>query len=250
MSAAKSAGPSAAASAATIVLVTGGGRSGKSSYAQRLAEVLPGPRAYIATATPFDAELQERVAKHQEDRRAGGWSATVEEPVALARALREAPAGATVLVDCLTMWMGNLMWAAEQEAGVAAAAGVAGADGADSGAGSGAAVELTESRVASLCLEVAAAARERGGPTVFVTNEVGLGIIPDNPASRLYRDLLGRCNQVMAGAADTVVLMVSGLPLVLKGRDPFEGAAPASGGGASPGGASAGGGPAPGGASL
>ncbi len=147
------------------------------------------------------------------------------------------------------MWMGNLMWAAEQEAGVAAAAGVAGADGADSGAGSGAAVELTESRVASLCLEVVAAARERGGPTVFVTNEVGLGIIPDNPASRLYRDLLGRCNQVMAGAADTVVLMVSGLPLVLKGRDPFEGRRPPRAA-ALTGGASPGGGPAPGGASL
>ena len=193
---------------ATIVLVTGGGRSGKSSYAQRLAEALPGPRVYIATATPFDTELRERVAKHQEDRLAGGWAATVEEPVALARAIREAPAGATVLVDCLTMWMGNLMWVAEPEV-------------------------LTESQVASLCQEVAAAARERGGTLVFVTNEVGLGIIPDNPASRLYRDLLGRCNQVMAGAADTVVLMVSGLPLVLKGRDPFEGAGPASDGGAS-----------------
>ena len=115
------------------------------------------------------------------------------------------------------------------------------------GAGPGAAAALTESRVASLCLEVAAAARERGGTAVFVTNEVGLGIIPDNPASRLYRDLLGRCNQVMAGAADTVVLMVSGLPLVLKGRDPFEGRRPPRAGahragfaerGSAPGGAS------------
>jgi adenosylcobinamide kinase/adenosylcobinamide-phosphate guanylyltransferase len=220
-------------SPSTIVLITGGGRSGKSSYAQRLAEALPGPRVYVATATPFDAELQERVAKHQEDRKAGGWAATVEEPVALARAVREAPADATVLVDCLTMWVGNLMWAAEQEfggSGAAADAGPGAGPGAtvgDSRASGAESAALTESQVASLCLDVAAAARERGGALVFVTNEVGLGIIPDNPASRLYRDLLGRCNQVLADAADTVVLMVSGLPLILKGHDPFQGAEPA-----------------------
>lgn len=184
--------------ASRIVLVTGGGRSGKSSYAQRLGEALPGPRVYVATAVAFDEELKERVARHQEDRLAGGWSATVEEPVDLARGVRQAPAGPTLLVDCLTMWMGNLMWEAEQIG-----------------------LTLSEADVAAFATEVAAAARERGGTVVFVTNEVGLGIIPDNPASRLYRDLLGRCNQIMAAEADTVVLMVSGLPLVLKGPDPF-----------------------------
>jgi len=183
-----------------MILVTGGGRSGKSSYAQRLAESLPGPWVYVATATPFDAELQERVTKHQEDRLVGGWSATVEEPVALAEAIRKAPPTGVILVDCLTMWVGNLMWAAGSEETAA----------------------LTEAEIAGLSREVAAAARERRGTVVFVTNEVGLGIIPDNPASRLYRDLLGRCNQVLAAAADTVVFMVSGLPLMLKGRDPLE----------------------------
>jgi adenosylcobinamide kinase / adenosylcobinamide-phosphate guanylyltransferase len=182
---------------------------------------------------PFDEELKGRVAKHQEDRLAGGWTATLEEPVALAGAIREAPASSTILVDCLTMWVGNLMWEAEQPGTAAPArdevpAGQAEAtDGpvtATDGPAAALAADpapLSEAQIAAACSEVAAAARERGGTTVFVTNEVGLGIIPDNPASRLYRDLLGRCNQVMAAEADTVVLMVSGLPLVLKGREPL-----------------------------
>jgi adenosylcobinamide kinase / adenosylcobinamide-phosphate guanylyltransferase len=183
-------------STAKIVLVTGGGRSGKSTYAQRLAETLPGPRAYIATATAFDEELQERIAKHRESRRDDLWSQTVEEPLALARAMREASACSTLLVDCLTVWVGNLMWAAEQAGGAGTAP--------------------TEADVTSSCEEIVAACRQHEGAVVLVTNEVGMGIIPDNDAARLYRDLLGRCNQVIAAAADTVILMVSGLPLTLK----------------------------------
>jgi adenosylcobinamide kinase/adenosylcobinamide-phosphate guanylyltransferase len=102
------------------------------------------------------------------------------------------------------MWVGNLMWAAEQPTPGPAA-------GSPEPAAS-----PTEAEIASTCQGVIAACREHGGTIVFVTNEVGLGIIPDNAAARLYRDLLGRCNQVMAGAADSVILMVSGLPLTLK----------------------------------
>jgi adenosylcobinamide kinase/adenosylcobinamide-phosphate guanylyltransferase len=190
-----------------IVLITGGGRSGKSTYAQRLAERLPGPRVYIATAAPLDGELEDRIAKHRESRRDEHWSLTLEEPFVLARAIREAGCSPTILVDCLTIWVGNLMWAAE--------------DGPEQRAG---ATEQdvaapTEEDVASACWEIVTACREHEGTTVFVTNEVGLGIIPDNPAARLYRDLLGRCNQVIAAAADNVVLMVSGLPIIVKGRD-------------------------------
>jgi adenosylcobinamide kinase/adenosylcobinamide-phosphate guanylyltransferase len=210
---------------AKIVLITGGGRSGKSSLAQRLVEGLPGPRLFVATATPFDGELEERVAKHRESRR-DHWSSTVEAPLDLAGAIRGARDFPTVLVDCLTMWVGNLMWAAEQTkpATAPAAAPPERRGEVADGPGLQPAGGLTEAEVASACEEVIAACQEHEGTIVFVTNEVGLGIIPDNAAARLYRDLLGRCNQVMAGAADSVILMVSGLPLVLKSqetRDPF-----------------------------
>ena len=214
----------------SIVLITGGGRSGKSSYAQRLAEGLPGPRTYIATATPFDPELQERVAKHRGSRRPEYWSSTLEEPLALAGAIGEAAESPTILVDCLTMWIGNLMWAKDGNSQPAAAP------------TEESAAAPTEESIAAACAEIVAASREREGTVVLVTNEVGLGIIPDNPAARLYRDLLGRCNQVIAAGADTVILMVSGLPLTLKGPDQLEpprapgGERPTPPGGAAPGG--------------
>jgi adenosylcobinamide kinase/adenosylcobinamide-phosphate guanylyltransferase len=183
---------------AKIVLVTGGGRSGKSSYAERLAEQMTGPHVFLATAVPFDDELKERVLRHRESRAGKGWT-TVEEPLALARALRECPSPATVLVDCLTLWVNNLLWQAQPGGGEAAVS-----------------ASLSEEQVAEACHEVLAACRAREGVVLFVTNEVGLGIIPADPNARLYRDLLGRCNQVMASAADAVVFLLSGLPLVLK----------------------------------
>jgi adenosylcobinamide kinase / adenosylcobinamide-phosphate guanylyltransferase len=200
---------------ARIVLVTGGGRSGKSTYAQRLAQDLSGPRMYIATATPFDQELAERIAAHRRSRGEEHWSGTIEEPLALTRAIRDAAAFPTVLVDCLTVWVGNLMWSAEQASasgglpGGAPPSGVLGV-GAPPGGGP------SEASVAAACDDIVASCREHDGTVVLVTNEVGLGIIPENPAARLYRDLLGRCNQVIAAAADTVILMVAGLPIVVK----------------------------------
>lgn len=176
-----------------IILVTGGCRSGKSAHAQQLAESLPGRRLYVATAPVIDAEMADRVRRHQAAR-GFGWR-TVEEPVALAAALaREAADADIVLVDCLTLWVNNLMYVAGQ----------AGRD-------------VTEEQIAAEADGVLAACRSLDATVIFVTNEVGLGVVPDNPLARRYRDLVGRCNQIVAAAADVVTLVACGIPLNLKG---------------------------------
>ncbi len=175
---------------AHIILITGGGRSGKSSYAQRLAEGLPGPRAFIATCPRIDGEMDERIRKHQESRDEALWH-TIEEPLNLAGTLRNASEHKVFLVDCLALWINNLMYRAGRP--------------------------LTEDEIADECREVLSACKQIQGTVIFVTNEVGMGIIPVNAEARLYRDLLGRCNQTIAAGADNVVFMACGLPLNLKG---------------------------------
>jgi adenosylcobinamide kinase / adenosylcobinamide-phosphate guanylyltransferase len=177
---------------ANVVLVTGGCRSGKSAYAQRLAESYAGPRLFIATCPATDEELRQRIAAHQAARRDRGWE-TVEELLDLPGALRQGGEHAAVLIDCLTLWVNNLMFAAEQE---------------------GRAVGETE--VTERCQAVLAAAQGLRGAVIFVTNEVGMGIVPDNAPARRYRDLVGRANQTIAAAADTVTLLTCGIPWHLK----------------------------------
>ena len=180
---------------ADIILITGGSRSGKSAYAQRLAETLPGPRAYVATCLVVDPEMATRVEKHRESRRISEWT-TIEEPADLAGAIRWAAAYRVVLVDCLTLWVNNLLYEAERRGGL-----------------------FTEEEAADRFREVIAACRAFPGTVIFVTNEVGMGIVPMDEATRRFRDCAGRMNQMIAAAAAEVTFVVSGIPLRLKGKE-------------------------------
>ena len=169
-----------------MTLVLGGARSGKSAYAEGLIEACPGPWLYLATAQAFDGEMVARIAQHRA-RRTGAWR-TRDVPLALPEAVAEAEGA--VLVDCLTLWLTNLILAE---------------------------VDL-EDAVARL---IAACARAPG-PLVLVGNEVGLGIVPDNALARRFRDEAGRLHQRLAARADRVVLTVAGLPLVVKPQAPVQ----------------------------
>ena len=168
-----------------VTLVLGGARSGKSAYAESL---VAGPGAvYVATAEAIDDEMGERIARHRARRRGEGWT-TVEASLDLAAALRaHAPGASGVLVDCLTVWLGNLMHAGRD----------------------------IDRETGSL-LESLAGPPEPPVPIVLVANEVGLGVVPDNPMARAFRDHAGRLNQALAARADRVVLVTAGIPLVLK----------------------------------
>ena len=167
---------------ASISLILGGARSGKSAYAETLIRALPPPWIYCATAQALDDEMRDRIAHHRA-RRAEGWI-TLEMPLDLAGAL--AARAHPMLVDCLTLWLTNIM--------------LAGWD------------------VPAKSAKLLAAAEASKAPVVFVSNEVGLGIVPDNPLAREFRDHAGRLNQEIAKIANRVVFMAAGLPMVLKGE--------------------------------
>jgi adenosylcobinamide kinase/adenosylcobinamide-phosphate guanylyltransferase len=174
-----------------MILVLGGARSGKSAHAEALIEAQPRPWLYLATAQAWDDEMRERIALHRA-RRPEGWI-TQDVPIALAEAV--AAATGPVLVDCLTLWLTNLILA---EADL---------------------VADLEAATAALLAACAAAP----GPVVLVGNEVGLGIVPDNALARRFRDAAGRLHQRLAAQADRVVLTVAGLPMIVK---PQPGATP------------------------
>ena len=164
-------------------LVLGGARSGKSAFAEQLVADSGFSRIYLATATAGDDEMQSRISHHRA-RRGEGWI-TVEEPLALVDALtREATHGRAVLVDCLTLWLSNLMLAARDPE--------------------------VEARRLTRFLGVAKY------PIVFVSNEVGMGLVPDTPLGRSFRDAQGRLNQMVAATVPHVVFIAAGLPLWLK----------------------------------
>jgi adenosylcobinamide kinase/adenosylcobinamide-phosphate guanylyltransferase len=170
-----------------LIFVTGGARSGKSRYAQRLAEACPGPLLYVATADIGDAEMAERVRRHRGDR-GERWS-TLEEPLALTDRLPAAAVGkGAVLLDCVTLWLSNLFFHHQEDVG----------------------------RVLAEIERFLAAVPALEAPLFLVSNEVGGGIVPENHLARHFRDLAGEANQRLAAVADEAWLVVAGLPLQLK----------------------------------
>jgi adenosylcobinamide kinase/adenosylcobinamide-phosphate guanylyltransferase len=163
-----------------IIFVGGGSRSGKSRYALELAQQRGKRPAFLATAQAFDGEMTERIRQHREER--GDGFVTVEEPFELASALRTQRECDVIVVDCLTLWVSNLM--------------------------------LSDREIPTE--ELITAARECSATVIFVSNEVGCGIVPENALARRFRDLAGALNQRVAAAADEVYWMAFGIPLKVK----------------------------------
>ncbi|RDV83273.1 bifunctional adenosylcobinamide kinase/adenosylcobinamide-phosphate guanylyltransferase [Ammonifex thiophilus] len=167
-----------------FILVTGGARSGKSRFAESLLREEP-EVLYLATAVITDAEMEERIKAHR-SRRPRHWR-TLEEPEELLRVLEQVPSDRALLLDCLGIWVSNLLVAGRE------------------------AKEIEEQ-----ARELVAALRQREGRTVVVTSEVGMGLVPTSASGRVYRDLLGSINQMLAQAADMAYLVVCGLPVQIK----------------------------------
>jgi adenosylcobinamide kinase / adenosylcobinamide-phosphate guanylyltransferase len=166
-----------------VTLVLGGARSGKSTYAERLIEATGLPKVYVATAQAFDGEMQARITEHQQRRT--GWQ-TVDAPLDLAETLHsQRGAGHAVLVDCLTLWLTNLL--------------------------------MAEHDIASAFHVLLGVLRVADHPIVLVSNEVGLGIVPENALARAFRDHTGRLHQMIAAEAGQVHFIAAGLPIKLKG---------------------------------
>jgi len=169
-----------------ITLVLGGARSGKSDFAEKLAMDTGARKIYIASAQAIDAEMSHRIADHI-TRRGDGWT-TMEEPLDLVGALAKTSGDSVVLVDCLTLWLSNHMLANHAPEPV---------------------IEQLMTSLSSLESRV-----------IFVSNEIGMGLVPDTALARRFRDAHGAMNRNVAARADLAVLVAAGLPLVLKGQLP------------------------------
>ena len=172
-----------------IIFITGGARSGKSQFAQNLALKFPGPKAYLATAQALDGEMAERILRHKKSRPAD-WQ-TLEEPCRITEAIRKnGDRFSLILLDCLTLWISNLMMA-----------------------------EWTEERILAETDGFLQVCQGTKSSLIIVGNEVGMGIVPDNPQARLFRDLSGLIQQKIAREADEVYFMICGIPQTIKGLE-------------------------------
>ncbi len=178
---------------AKLILITGGARSGKSSHALELAEALGSKRLFIATCPSVDEEMTERVKRHKEERQGRGWT-TIECETELKTLFPTKVNGFdVVLLDCVTLWVNNLLYN-HNCSGIA----------------------IDDQLAGKLCKEWLDKTVDYLGTIVCVTNEVGLGIVPDNALARKYRDLVGTCNQIIGRRADEVIFVSCGIPLHLK----------------------------------
>ena len=179
---------------ARLILITGGARSGKSDYALERAESLSGSHTFLATCPVVDGEMEERIRRHKAERQEGIWR-TIEEELELATTIQSLEAETVCLVDCLTLWINNLMYRSEKSS-----------------------LTFTEDDMRVKAEMLISSADAFQGTLICVSNEVGLGVVPDNASARRYRDLVGRCNRIVAAAADEVIFVSCGLPLFLKGQ--------------------------------
>lgn len=171
-----------------IICILGGARSGKSSYAMNLAKSIGKRIVFIATCIPGDSEMRQRVGLHKKSR-PRTWK-LVEEGVCLDSALRKVKAGYdAVLIDCVGLFISNLM-----------------------------AVESSDKKIEEKVRQVIGQIKKSAPDVIVVSNEVGMGIVPDNSLARRFRDLLGRVNQILAQNADKVIMMYAGIPMVMKGE--------------------------------
>jgi adenosylcobinamide kinase/adenosylcobinamide-phosphate guanylyltransferase len=169
-----------------IIFITGGVRSGKSQFALELARKFPGPKAYMATAQALDREMADRIRRHKRNR-PKDW-VTLEEPLRLAKMLKEkGDRFSLILIDCLTLWVSNGLMA-----------------------------HWSEKKFLQEAERLRKACRDTRCSLIIVSNEVGLGIVPDNPSARMFRDLSGLIHQKVSQQADEVYFMVAGIPLQIK----------------------------------
>lgn len=178
-----------------VFLIVGGRRSGKSDFGIKLGKSMQGPHAFIATCPSLDTEMDERILKHQQSRDGMVWS-TIEEQVELASIIRNNGRFRLFLIDCVTLWINNLMFQAEQKGCV-----------------------FGETELIPRTNEVLDVCHQSQADVIFVSGEIGLGVVPVNPQARLFLDLVGRCNQMLAAVSEEVFMVSCGIPVRLKKGD-------------------------------